>query len=93
MLAANFGKTILDSMGVKSSCARGVATGGAGFSLGAAALAKDDPDAFPYGALSMALMSTWSTLLFSLPPARDKVLEVAGMGPGSKAPIAIVLKK
>lgn len=119
MLGANFGKVILNGMGCKSPCARGVSTGGAAFSLGAAALAKvsfvyttndlknrflcvkldgtlcnmtracplqiplnrpfpklmvpfsqDDPDAFPFGALAMALMSTWATLLYTLPIVR-----------------------
>jgi hypothetical protein len=31
---------------------------------------QDDPEAFPFGALSMALMSTWATLYFAVPVLR-----------------------
>lgn len=78
MLGANFGKLVLNGMNIKSPCARGVATGGAAFSLGAAALAKDDPDAFPFGALSMALMSTWATLLYAVPQISGAAVEISG---------------
>ncbi|EKX46332.1 hypothetical protein GUITHDRAFT_138411 [Guillardia theta CCMP2712] len=81
MLGANFGKTILDGLKVKSSCARGVATGGAAFTLGTAALAKDDPSAFPFGALGMALMSTWATLLYTVTPVRNAIMSTAGLTP------------
>eukprot|EP00960_Hanusia_phi_P041453 754994-Hanusia_phi.AAC.10 len=81
MLGANFGKTILDGLKVKSSCARGVATGGAAFTLGTAALAKDDPAAFPFGALGMALMSTWATLLYTITPVRNAIMSTAGLNP------------
>jgi len=79
MLAANFAKIIMGALHVDSACARGVATGGAGFSLGTAALAKDDPEAFPFGALGMALMSTWTTCLYAIPAFRNAILSLAGM--------------
>lgn len=80
MLGANFGKVILNAIGCKSPCARGVATGGSSFSLGAAALAKDDPGAFPFGALAMALMSTWATLLYAVPLVSETAVKVADVG-------------
>jgi len=47
--------------------------------LGTAALAKDDPNAFPFGALGMALMSTWATVLYSIPIFANTVLDIAGV--------------
>ena len=61
---ANFGLPILDAVGQKNPIARGVAMGGSGLALAAAALAKDDPAAFPFGTLTMSLTSTFSTVFF-----------------------------
>lgn len=75
---ANFGPKILDLFGVKNSIARGVATGGSGLALASAGLATLDPEAFPFGALSMSLTSTFATLLFSIPQFTQAVLFVMG---------------
>ncbi|EKX42555.1 hypothetical protein GUITHDRAFT_111530 [Guillardia theta CCMP2712] len=64
---ANFGPKLLDLFGQRDPIARGVATGGAGLALASAALALNDPLSFPFGALSMAITSTFATLLFSIP--------------------------
>ncbi|KAJ1493869.1 LrgB-like family-domain-containing protein, partial [Baffinella frigidus] len=68
ILGANFGPKYMDFLGLRSPVARGVATGGAGLALASAGLAASDPASFPFGALSMAITSTMSTILLSFTP-------------------------
>lgn len=75
---ANFGPAWMNLMGIANPIARGVATGGSGLALASAALAANDPAAFPFGALAMAVTSTISTILLSFPPYLRAVMAVMG---------------
>lgn len=78
LLCANFGRAILDAIGVTSPVARGLAMGAAGHGLGTAAMAEEK-EAFPFAAIAMALNAALSTVLVSLPAVRKMLLRVAGV--------------
>ena len=73
LLIANFGASLLDSVGIRSPVARGLAMGGAGHGLGTAALGGKEPEAFPFAAIAMVLNATLSTILLSFPVVRKLV--------------------
>ena len=54
LIVANFGRAILDALDVRGAVSRGLAMGVSGHGLGTAATA-DEPDAFPFAAIAMAL--------------------------------------
>ena len=77
LLCANFGRALLDACGVRSPVARGLAMGAAGHGLGTAAMAEE-PEAFPFAAIAMALNAALSTVLVSVPLVRRLLLAAAG---------------
>ena len=77
LLAANFGRSVLDALGVDSPVARGLAMGAAGHGLGTAAMAEEK-EAFPFAAIAMALNAALSTVLVSVPAVRRALLAAAG---------------
>jgi len=76
LIGANFGAAILDGMGVKDPVARGLGIGAAAHGLGTAAF-KDEEEAFPFAAISMALVASFSTILVSLGFVKAFLLKVA----------------
>jgi len=78
LLCANFGRAVLDTIGVQSPVARGLAMGAAGHGLGTAAMAEEK-EAFPFAAIAMALNAALSTVLVSVPAVRKLLLRVAGL--------------
>ena len=64
--------------GVRSPVARGLAMGAAGHGLGTAAMAEE-PEAFPFAAIAMALNAALSTVLVSVPVVRRILLAAAGV--------------
>ena len=79
LLAANFGRAVLDAIGITSPVARGLAMGAAGHGLGTAAMAEEK-EAFPFAAIAMALNAALSTVLVSVPAVRKLLLAAAGAG-------------
>lgn len=61
---------------VKNPAARGLAQGGSAHGLGTAAMV-DEPTAFAFSAVAMALTATASTVLVSIPPVRAALLSIA----------------
>jgi len=80
LLAASFGRTVLDAVGVTSPVARGLAMGAAGHGLGTAGIAEET-EAFPFAAIAMALNAALSTVLVSIPAVRRLLFAVAGVPP------------
>ena len=78
LLAANFGRAVLDALGVASPVARGLAMGAAGHGLGTAAMAAE-AEAFPFAALGMNLFGACAVTLVSVPPVARLLRAVAGM--------------
>lgn len=78
LLAANFGRAVLDALNIRSPVARGLAMGAAGHGLGTAAMAEEK-EAFPFAAIAMALNAALSTVLVSVPPVRKALLAAAGV--------------
>jgi len=78
LLAANFGRAVLDALNVHSPVARGLAMGAAGHGLGTAAMAEEK-EAFPFAAIAMALNAALSTVLVSVPSVRKALLAAAGL--------------
>ena len=76
LIGANFGASILDRAGIKDPVARGLGIGAAAHGLGTAAFANE-PDAFPFSAIAMALTASMSTVLVSIPAVRNILIKIA----------------
>jgi putative effector of murein hydrolase len=76
LLGANFGASILDKVGIHDPVARGLGIGAAAHGLGTAAFANE-PDAFPFSAIAMALTASLSTVLVSVPLIRRTLIKIA----------------
>ena len=76
LLGAWFGGSILDQWGIKDPVARGLAVGASSHGLGTAAI-KDEKDAFPFAAVSMALTATISTVIVSIPALKTALVKLA----------------
>ena len=76
LIGANFGASILDRAGIKDPVARGLGIGAAAHGLGTAAFANE-PDAFPFSAIAMALTASMSTVLVSIPAVRKILIKIA----------------
>ena len=82
ILGASYGKRLLQAMGVTDPICRGLGIGSSSQGLGVAAMA-DEPDAFPFAAISMVLTAIAATTLVSFPAAKDALIRVAtGMATG-----------
>ena len=78
LLCANFGRAVLDALGIEAPVARGLAMGAAGHGLGTAAMVEEK-EAFPFAAIAMALNAALSTVLVSVPAVRKLLLAAAGV--------------
>jgi putative effector of murein hydrolase len=76
LFGANFGAAILNSVNIHDPVARGLGMGAAAHGLGTAAI-KDEGDAFPFAAISMALTATTCTCLVSVPMIRQSICKLA----------------
>ncbi|KAL7579221.1 hypothetical protein ACA910_011383 [Epithemia clementina (nom. ined.)] len=76
LIGANFGASILDALGIRNAVARGMGIGAAAHGLGTAAIVNE-PDAFPFAAIAMALTASAATVTVSIPLFRRMVLELA----------------
>jgi putative effector of murein hydrolase len=76
LLGANFGASILSAFGIHDAVARGLGIGAAAHGLGTAAFANE-PEAFPFAAIAMALTASACTVLVSVPFVKKVLLQVA----------------
>ncbi len=76
LIGANFGASILDRAGILDPVARGLGIGAAAHGLGTAAFANE-PDAFPFSAIAMALTASMSTILVTIPIIRNTLIKIA----------------
>jgi len=76
LIGANFGAFILDTANIEDPVARGLGIGAASHGLGTAAF-SNEPDAFPFAAISMALTASLSTILVTIPAVRDLLTKIA----------------
>jgi len=76
ILGATYGKTILTSMGVYDPVCRGLGIGASSQGLGVASI-SDEPDAFPFAAISMVLTAMCATTLVSVPAIKDILIQLA----------------
>ena len=76
LIGANFGASLLDFFGIKDPVTRGLGIGSAAHGLGTAAFV-DEPDAFPFAAISMALTAVCGTLLVSIPSVKALAIRIA----------------
>lgn len=77
LLGANFGPTLLNLWNIRDPVARGLGMGAAAHGLGTAALARDEPDAFPFAALSMALTGSVAVAAVSVPAISNVLIQLA----------------
>ena len=76
ILGASYGKKLLNAAGVTDPILRGLGIGSSSQGLGVASLA-DEPDAFPFAAMSMVLTAVSATILVSVPSAKHALIRVA----------------
>ena len=76
ILGATYGKTLLTSMGVCDPVCRGLGIGSSSQGLGVASI-SDEPDAFPFAAISMVLTAMCATTLASIPSIRETLINLA----------------
>jgi putative effector of murein hydrolase len=76
LLGANFGASILDFWRIKCPVARGLAIGAASHGLGTAAISHEK-DAFPFAAIAMTLVASFSAVLVSIPPIKIALVKLA----------------
>eukprot|EP00188_Purpureofilum_apyrenoidigerum_P002731 Plantae.Rhodophyta-Purpureofilum_apyrenoidigerum.ctg27937.p1 GENE.Plantae.Rhodophyta-Purpureofilum_apyrenoidigerum.ctg27937~~Plantae.Rhodophyta-Purpureofilum_apyrenoidigerum.ctg27937.p1 ORF type:complete len:497 (+),score=61.37 Plantae.Rhodophyta-Purpureofilum_apyrenoidigerum.ctg27937:114-1604(+) len=76
LMGANFAKIVLDTFNINDPAARGLATGSSAHGLGTAAL-TDEPEAFAFSAVAMALVALMSTSLVCVPFIRSLLIQVA----------------
>jgi putative effector of murein hydrolase len=76
LLGANFGASILDFWRIKCPVARGLAIGAASHGLGTAAISHEK-DAFPFAAIAMTLVASFSAVLVSIPPIKTALIKLA----------------
>uniref|UniRef100_A0A0G4FYW4 Uncharacterized protein n=1 Tax=Chromera velia CCMP2878 TaxID=1169474 RepID=A0A0G4FYW4_9ALVE len=84
IMGANFGRRMLDGIGVSDPCVRGVAIGAASHGLGTAAMIEEK-EAFAFSALALALTGTFSVVLVSVLPLRRLLFRLSGSGPKGPA--------
>jgi len=66
----------LDALGITDPITRGLAVGASSQGLGVASL-LDEPDAFPFAAMSMVLTAVCATILVSIPPIKDALVKLS----------------
>lgn len=76
VLGGTYGKALMNKLGVTDPISRGLGIGSSSQGLGVAAIA-DEPDAFPFAAISMVLTAISATALTSIPAFKDALIKVA----------------
>lgn len=76
IIGATYGKTILTAMGIYDPVSRGLGIGASSQGLGVASM-SDEPDAFPFAAISMVLTAMCATTLVSIPAVQDCLINIA----------------
>jgi putative effector of murein hydrolase len=76
IVGATYGKQLLNYMQVTNPIARGLGIGSSSQGLGVASIA-DEPDAFPFAAVSMVLNAICATTLVSIPAVKNALIKLA----------------
>lgn len=76
VLGGTYGKPLMNMLGITDPITRGLGIGSSSQGLGVAAIA-DEPDAFPFAAISMVLTAISATALVSIPAFKDLLIQVA----------------
>ena len=76
ILGATYGKTLLSLFHVTDPITRGLAIGSSSQGLGVASI-SDEPDAFPFAAISMVLTAISATTLVSIPAVKQFIIQLA----------------
>ena len=76
VFGATFGKQFLQLLGIQDPVTRGIGMGGSAQGLGVSAM-SNEPDAFPFAAISMVLTAVAATIIVSIPASRDALISLA----------------
>jgi putative effector of murein hydrolase len=76
IIGATYGKSLLTYLGIHDPIVRGLAIGCSSQGLGVASI-SDEPDAFPFAAISMVLTAVSATTLVSIPVVKDALIKLA----------------
>jgi putative effector of murein hydrolase len=76
ILGATVGKSFLTHLGIVDPACRGLGIGGSSQGLGVAAL-SDEPEAFPFAAVSMVLTAVAATTMVSIPSIKTSLVNLA----------------
>ena len=76
VIGATYGKSLMKMLGVHDPITRGLGMGGAAQGLGVSAM-TNEPDAFPFAAISMVLTAVCATTLVSIPFTKEALVKLA----------------
>jgi putative effector of murein hydrolase len=76
LFGATFGARILDACGIRDNVARGLSLGASAHGLGTAAL-NNEPEAFPFAGIAMALTASAATIVVHVPVLKKLLLQIA----------------
>jgi len=80
LVGASQGVSIMKRVGFTSPLQRGLAMGATACGLGTLALARNDPEAFGYSAVSFALCGSFATAIAAVGPLRTLLIKVLLLG-------------
>lgn len=86
IVGGSYGKALLKAFKITDPLLRGLTIGSSSQGVGVAAMA-DEPDAFPFGAISMVLTAIAATTLASIPSFQNALIRAASGPTASRAPI------
>ena len=76
IFGATYGKSVLQALQIHDPIARGLAMGASAQGLGVASI-RNEPDAFPFAAISMVLTAIAATVIVAIPALKDALIQVA----------------
>lgn len=77
IFGAQYGRKLLDMVGITDPVTRGLAVGSAAQGLGVSSMVSEE-DAFPFAAMAMALTAVAGTVLVSFPAVKDAIVATCG---------------
>lgn len=77
IIGAQYGRTLLDMVGIQDPVTRGLAVGSAAQGLGVSSMVPEG-DAFPFAAMAMVLTAVAGTVFVSIPQVKDALVSLCG---------------
>ena len=76
IIGAQYGRRLLDMVGIRDPVTRGLAVGSSAQGLGVSSMVPE-PDAFPFAAMAMVLTAVAGTVFVSIPQIKDALVSLS----------------